>query len=62
MKLNNIMAEIQKQERKLSAETSSFIDEACRMTIYLQELLRTVKDDVIREGFSGMDEEIYLFK
>lgn len=60
--MNNIMAEIQKLERKLSAETSSFIDEACKMTIYLQELLRTVKEDVIREGFSGIDEEIYFFK
>lgn len=60
--MNNIMAEIQKLERKLSAETSSFIDEACKMTIYLQELLRTVKEDVIREGFSDMDEEIYFFK
>jgi len=49
--LNNIVAEIQKEERKLSAETSSFIDKAYKMTVYLQELLSTVKDDVIKEGF-----------
>lgn len=60
--LNNIIAEIQKQERKLSIEASSFIDEAYKMTIYLQELLRTVKEDVINEGFSSKDEEIIFFK
>src|SRR5690606_34507077 len=60
--LNNIVAEIQKQERKLSAETSSFIDEAYKMTVYLQELLCSVKDDVIKEGFSSKDEEIHFFK
>src|SRR5690606_29733978 len=60
--LNNIVAEIQKQERKLSAETSSFIDEAYKMTVYLQELLSTVKDDVIKDGFSSKDEEIHFFK
>ncbi|GEP90749.1 RteC protein [Chitinophaga terrae (ex Kim and Jung 2007)] len=60
--LQTIVAEIQKQERKLSAEASSFIDEAYRMTIYLQELLRTVKEDVLKEGFSSKAEEIHFFK
>src|SRR5690606_2751643 len=50
------------QERKLSAETSSFIDEAYKMTIYLQELLCAVKEDVISEGFSNKNEEIHFFK
>jgi hypothetical protein len=60
--LQTIVAEIQKQERKLSAEASSFIDEAYRMTIYLQELLRTVKEDVLKEGFANKVEEIHFFK
>jgi len=60
--LNNIIAEILKQEKKLSIETSSFIDEAYKMTIYLQELLRAVKEDVINEGFSSKDEETIFFK
>ena len=60
--LQTIVAEIQKQERKLSAEASSFIDEAYRMTIYLQELLRTVKEDVLKEGFANKAEEIHFFK
>ncbi|HWK58752.1 MAG TPA: RteC domain-containing protein [Parapedobacter sp.] len=60
--LSNIVAEIQKQERKLSAETSSFIDEAYQMTVYLQELLSTVKEDILKEGFSDKNEEIHFFK
>lgn len=60
--LNYIIAEIQKQERKLSAETHSVIAEAYKMTIYLQELLHTVKEDVVNEGFSSKDEEIHFFK
>ncbi|MDV4070578.1 tetracycline regulation of excision, RteC [Elizabethkingia anophelis] len=60
--LNKIFSDIQKEERKLSAETSSFIDEAFKMTVYLQELLRTVKEDVIKEGFSNREEEMLFFK
>lgn len=57
-----IVAEIQKQERKLSAQATSFIDEAFKMTGYLQELLCSVKDDVLKRGFSSKDEEIHFFK
>ena len=60
--LNKIVAEIQEKEQKLSAETSSFIDEAYKMTIFLQELLRVVKEDILKEGFSSKDEEIRFFK
>lgn len=44
--LQTIIVEIQKQERKFSAEAPSLIDEAYKMTSYLQELLRSVKEDV----------------
>ncbi len=60
--LHKIVSEIQKQERKFSAETSSVIDEAYQMTLYLQELLRTVKEDVIKEGFSDKNDEIHFFR
>ena len=49
--LNNIVAEIQKQERKLSAEISSFIDEAYKMTIYLQHLSSTIKEEYMDNLF-----------
>lgn len=60
--LHTIIAEIQKQERKLSAEAPNFIDEAYRMTVYLQELLHHVKEDIIKEGFADKAEEIRFFK
>lgn len=60
--LHKILFEIQKEERKLSAQTSSFIDEAYKMTVYLQELLRTVKEGIIKDGFPGKNEEIQFFK
>lgn len=60
--LKTIVAEVERQEKKLSSDASSFIDEAYKMTIYLQELLRGVKEDVLKEGFSSKDEEIYFFK
>lgn len=40
--LNNIVAEIQKPEQKLSPEKSSFIEEAYKMTFFIKELLRVV--------------------
>ncbi|MBZ4192067.1 RteC domain-containing protein [Niabella beijingensis] len=60
--LHKIVSEIQKQERKFSAETSSVIDEAYKMTLYLRELLCTVKEDVIKEGFSCKEDEVHFFK
>ncbi len=60
--LHIIVSEIQEQERKLSAETSNFIDEAYKMTVYLQELLRTVKEDIVNEGFPCKQEEVTFFK
>lgn len=32
------------------------------MTIYLQELLRAVKEDVLKEGFASKAEEVHFFK
>lgn len=60
--LQAIIVEIQKQERKFSAKAPSLIDQAYKMTSYLQELLRSVKEDVLNEAFSSKDEEIHFFK
>lgn len=57
-----IVSEIQMQERKISTETPRCIDEAYKMMDYLQELLCTVKADVIKKGFSSKEEEIHFFK
>ena len=60
--LHKIVSDIQKQERKLSAAASSFMDEAYRMTIYLKELLGDIKEDIINEGFKTIEDEILFFK
>lgn len=60
--LHKIVSDIQKQEQKLSAEASSFMDEAYRMTVYLKELLGNIKYDIISEGFKTLEEEILFFK
>lgn len=60
--LNNIISEIQQQERKTSSETSLLMDEANRMTLYLHELLFSVKESVLKEGFKSETEEINFFR
>lgn len=56
--LHKIVSDIQKQEQKLSAEASSFMDEAYGMTIYLKELLGDIKEDILNEGFATLEDEI----
>ena len=60
--LHKIVSDIQKQEQKLSAETSSFMDEAYGMTIHLKELLGDVKEDIVKDGFTNKEDEILFFK
>ncbi|WP_344981066.1 RteC domain-containing protein [Compostibacter hankyongensis] len=60
--LHKIVSDIQKQEHKLSAEASSFMDEAYGMTIYLKSLLGDIKEDIISEGFKTLEDEILFFK
>ncbi|MCO5287027.1 MAG: RteC domain-containing protein [Chitinophagaceae bacterium] len=60
--LYKIASDIEKEERRLSVETSTLMDEAYRMTTFLQELLQSVKEDVVGEKFSSMEEEIQFFK
>ncbi|MDN3707128.1 RteC domain-containing protein [Myroides ceti] len=60
--LHKIVSDIQKQEQKLSAEASSFMDEAYGMTIYLKELLGDIKEDILNEGFATLEDEILFFK
>lgn len=60
--LNSIVAEIQKMEDKVSHENLHRIDEAYRMTVFLQELLHTTQDYIKREGFKTPAEEIEFFR
>ena len=60
--LNNIIAEIQHREDKISSQTTHLIEEAHQMTHYLQELLFSVKKYVLKERFKDDKEEIHFFR
>jgi hypothetical protein len=59
--LQNIILEIHNKEDKILSQNKTLIDEAYEMTLYLQDLLFTVKKYVIEEGFKNDEEEIYFF-
>jgi hypothetical protein len=56
------LIEIKEFERKVSRETTNVIDEFYRLTIYLKELLATIKIKILKEGFKDDAEEIDFFK
>jgi len=60
--LGNIIYEIQEQEQKMSDKNVGVIEEAYQMTLYLQELLISVKDYVMQNGFANDHAEIEFFK
>lgn len=59
--LQNIILEIHNKEDKILSQNKRLIDEAYEMTLYLQDLLFTVKKYVIEEGFKNDEEEICFF-
>lgn len=60
--LSNILSEISNKERKVSSSAPRLIDEAYQMTVYLQELLGSLKEFVLKDGFKDEKEEINFFK
>lgn len=60
--LQNIILEIHNKEDKLSSQSKRLIDEAYEMTLYLQDLLLTVKKNIIENGFGSDAEEIHFFR
>ncbi|MBW7943581.1 MAG: RteC domain-containing protein [Candidatus Kuenenia stuttgartiensis] len=60
--LHTIILEIHKKEDKVSSQDKRPIDEAYEMTLYLQDLLFSVKERVIKTGFIGDAEEIEFFR
>lgn len=60
--LHNIILEIQNQEEKTLSQGKRFIDEAYEMTVYLQNLLFSVKKLITEQGFSNDAEEIHFFR
>ena len=60
--LQNIILEIHNKEDKISLQNKRLIDEAYEMTLYLQDLLLSVKKDIIDEGFKNDVDEIHFFR
>lgn len=60
--LQNIILEIHSREDKISSQSKRLIDEAYEMTLYLQDLLFSVKKPITEEGFKDEAEEIHFFR
>lgn len=56
------MQEIQKKEDEISLQSGHMIDEAYQMAQYLQEVLSSIKEDVLKDGFSSGLQEINFFR
>ena len=60
--LNKVLSEIQHQENKLSSQMMQTADEAYQMTLFLKEMLFTIKMKVLQTGFKDERQEINFFK
>ena len=60
--LENIILEIHNKEDKTSSVSKRLIDEAYEMTVYLQDLLFSVKKYIIENEFKNNTEEIHFFR
>ena len=59
--LQHIILEIHNKEDKILSQSKRHIDEAYEMTLYLQDVLFSVKKYIIEEGFKNDAEEIHFF-
>jgi len=60
--LNKILAQIHHQEEKFSSQMMPTADEAYQMTLFLNEMLCTIKAKVLQAGFTNEQQEIDFFK
>ncbi|WP_286650255.1 RteC domain-containing protein [Sphingobacterium hotanense] len=60
--LENIILEIHNKEDKILSVSKRLIDEAYEMTVYLQNLLFSVKKYIIENEFKNDAEEIHFFR
>lgn len=60
--LSKILLEIRNQEDKLSSKMMRTSDEAYQMTLFLNEMLCTIKGKVARDNFANEQQEIDFFK
>jgi len=60
--LSKILSKIQHQEDRLSSQMMRTPEEAYQMTLFLNEMLCTVKAEVLQTGFTDEQQEIDFFK
>ena len=60
--LSKILSQIHHQEDKLSSQMMQMADEAYQMTLYLNEMLGTIKAKVLQDSFADERQEIDFFK
>ncbi|WP_068597127.1 RteC domain-containing protein [Vaginella massiliensis] len=60
--LSKILSKIRHQEDKLSSKMMVTTDEAYQMTLFLNEMLATIKAKIIRDNFANEQQEIDFFK
>ncbi|AQX84251.1 MULTISPECIES: RteC domain-containing protein [Weeksellaceae] len=60
--LSKILSKIHHQEDKLSSQMMQMVDEAYQMTLFLNEMLGTIKAKVIKDNFANEQQEIEFFK
>ena len=60
--LNKILAQIHHQEDKLSFEMMRTADEAYQITLFLKEMLCTIKAKVLQNSFANEQQEIDFFR
>lgn len=60
--LNKILSQILHQEEKLSSQMMRTADESYQMTLFLKEMLCTIKAKVLKDSFTNEQQEIEFFK
>lgn len=60
--LSKILSQIHHQEDKLSSQMMRTADEAYQMTLFLNEMLCTIKAEVLQAGFKDEQQEIDFFR
>ena len=60
--LSKILSKIHRQEEKLSSQPMLIADEAYQMTLFLNEMLCSLKSTVLQNGFYDEEHEIDFFK
>lgn len=60
--LNKIVLQIQKEENKLSSQNLQIVEEALQMTMFLREMLGSIKTQILQDGFANEQQEVEFFK